>query len=101
MFKKLAALIVFALSLCLSSVLDAQTYYVSPNGDNSRTNAQAQNRNTPFRSIQTALNRAASGSTIVVLDGMYWGHFNIFRSNITLQSERKDCLLYTSDAADE
>ena len=90
MFKKLAALIVFALSLCLSSVLDAQTYYVSPDGDNSRTNAQAQNRNTPFRSIQTALNRAASGSTIVVLDGMYWGHFNFVRSNITLRSERKE-----------
>lgn len=68
----------------------AQTYYVAPNGNDGRTNAQAQNRSTPFRSIQTALNRAASGSTIVVLDGRYWGHFNFVRSGVTLKSERRE-----------
>lgn len=79
-----------ALAICFANVVSAQTYYVSPNGVDSRTNAQAQNRNTPFKSIQTALNRAASGSTIVVLDGMYWGQFDFVRSNITLKSERKE-----------
>ena len=84
----LFALFVFAATFVQD--LDAQTYYVSPNGDNRRTNAQAQNRNTPFKSIQTALNRAQAGSTIIVLDGTYWGHFNFVRSNVTLKSERRE-----------
>ena len=89
MFNKLSVVLAVAL-FCCGSLANAQTFYVSPNGNNTRTNAQAQNRNTPFRSIQTALNRASSGSTIVVLDGMYWGHFNFVRSNVTLQSERRE-----------
>ena len=84
------ALVAFLLTACFSIDVDAQTYYVSPDGDNSRTNAQAQNRNTPFRSIQTALNRAATGSTVIVLDGTYWGHFNFVRSGVTLESDRRE-----------
>ncbi|QEG22975.1 right-handed parallel beta-helix repeat-containing protein [Mariniblastus fucicola] len=84
----LAALLLFSLWFC--ETLNAQTYYVAPNGNNNRTNAQAQNRNTPFRTIQTALNRAREGSTIVVLDGTYWGQFNFVRSNVTLEAERKE-----------
>ncbi len=81
------AVILFASS---AEALSAQTFYVSPDGNNRRTNLQAQNRNTPLRSIQTALNRARSGSTIVVLDGLYRGHFDFVRSNVTLRSERQE-----------
>jgi parallel beta-helix repeat protein len=84
----LFALLIFACSFAQELV--AQTYYVATNGVNTRTRAQAQNRNTPYRSIQTALNRAESGSTIVVLDGTYWGQFNFVRSNVTLRAERKE-----------
>ena len=86
---------VFTFSLLLAFAISgqsvrAQTYYVGTNGNNTRTNAQAQNRNTPFLSIQTALNRARSGSTIVVLDGTYWGNFDFVRSSVTLKAERKE-----------
>ncbi len=84
----LVAMLLFAGTVAQDLV--AQTYYVATNGNNARTRAQAQNRNTPYRSIQTALNRAPSGSTIVVLDGTYWGHFNFVRSNVTLKSERRE-----------
>ena len=80
--------LIFAFLIC--SVADAQTYYVSPDGLNSRHRGQAINRSTPWKSIQVALNRAESGSTIVVLDGMYWGHFDFRRPNVTLRSERKE-----------
>lgn len=86
-FRLLPGLLVLFL---LTESLVAQTYYVSSSGNNRHTNAQAQNRNTPLRNIQSALNRARSGSTIVVLDGSYWGHFNFVRSNVTLRSERKE-----------
>jgi len=85
--RLLVAILLFAL---VSEGLVAQTYYVSPNGNDRRNNATARNRNTPFKTIQTALNRAESGSTIVVLNGTYWGHFNFVRSNITLRSERRE-----------
>jgi parallel beta-helix repeat protein len=74
----------------LCGIVDAQTYYVATNGLNSRHRGQASNRDTPWKSIQVALNRAESGSTIVVLDGTYWGHFNFRRSNVTLRTERKE-----------
>jgi parallel beta-helix repeat protein len=89
MFKSALLSSLFAVC-CVCNFAIGQTYYVAPNGNDGRTNAQAQNRNTPFRSIQTALNRAREGSTIVVLDGTYWGHFNFVRSNVTLRSERRE-----------
>lgn len=83
-------LIPVLLLLLAADGLFAQTYYVSSGGNDRRTNVQARNRNTPLKTIQTAINRAPSGSTIVVLNGTYWGHFNFVRSNVTLRSERKE-----------
>lgn len=71
-------------------IAQSQTYYVATHGDNARHRGQAQNRNTPWRSIQTALNRAVPGSTIVVLDGTYWEHVNFKRREVTLKSEHRE-----------
>lgn len=92
MTKNSAAKILFGLLLTflLCPLVSAQTYYVATNGDDSRHRGQASDRNTPWKSIQVALNRAGSGSTIVVLDGMYWGQFDFRRPNVTLRSERKE-----------
>ena len=73
-----------------SEIALSQTYYVSPHGDNARHRGLASNRSTPWRSIQTALNRAESGSTIIVLDGRYWEHVNFVRDNVTLEAERRE-----------
>jgi len=90
MAQRFLVLFFLAVFCCCGTNLEAQTYYVSPSGNNVRSRAQAQNRNTPWKSIQTALNRAESGSTIVVLDGTYWGQFDFVRSNVTLKSERRE-----------
>jgi hypothetical protein len=46
-------------------------YYVAPHGNDSRTKAQAADPNTPWRTIQHAINNAVAGDNIVVKDGIY------------------------------
>jgi len=78
------------LLLFVCGSVQSQTVYVAPFGVDSRTLSQASNRNTPYKTIQTALNRAPSGSTIVVLDGTYFTNANFVRNNVRLRSERKE-----------
>lgn len=49
----------------------AATYYVAPNGSDSRTPAQAQNIGTPFASLQRAHNVAVAGDIIYMRGGTY------------------------------
>ena len=65
----------------------AQTYYVSTSGDNNNTGTQ----NSPWRTIQYAVDKTAPGATVLVEDGTYRESVVLTRSGspeayITLKS---------------
>ncbi len=74
-----AALCWFTLALGVSAT-EAATYYVGTNGSDSRSNSQAQNRSTPWRNIQRAVDAAGGGDTVIVLVGTYHENISINRS---------------------
>jgi hypothetical protein len=47
------------------------TYYVATNGNDSRTSAQAQNINTPWATVQHAVDTAIAGDTVYFRGGTY------------------------------
>lgn len=49
----------------------AVTYFVAPGGFDGFDASQSQNRSTPWRTIQRALDAARAGDTIIVADGTY------------------------------
>jgi Right handed beta helix region len=60
------------LLLCLGSLTaQAATFYVSPQGNDSRTCAQAQNSLTPRRTINGGIPCLASGDTLIIGGGTY------------------------------
>ncbi|HEY8401806.1 MAG TPA: right-handed parallel beta-helix repeat-containing protein [Cytophagaceae bacterium] len=66
----------------LSFVSAQNTYYVSVTGNNANIGSLA----APFRTIQHAVNTAASGDIIYVMDGVYNEKVNISKSGITLSA---------------
>lgn len=52
--------------------INANTYYVATNGNDSRTTAQARNISTPWLTWQKAINEAYPGDTIFVRGGVYY-----------------------------
>lgn len=83
------------LAAALSTTASAATLYVGPNGNDGRGNGEAQNRNTPFRTIQNAIDRSSNGDEIVVLDGTYNQRVFVNRSgsgggDFVLRSENKE-----------
>ena len=50
------------------SPTNAETYYVSPTGDDSRTKAEAQNPSTPWNTINKAVSEADHGDIVKVMD---------------------------------
>ena len=86
---------VVLLVVCLNAVsASAVTYYVSRFGDDSRPKIRAQNRNTPWQTIQGALDRVRGSDTIIVLNGLYREDIRFNKSgfrdgNITLKAENK------------
>lgn len=92
--QRFLAAITLLLTVSLTSQAVAETYYVSPNGNNRRSRAEATNRNTPWKTITKAINNSFAGDTVIVLDGRYWEHVYFRRSGlpgrpITLKSENK------------
>ena len=95
---KIPTIIVFLLLMVCSLALVPQTgfadiLYVATNGNNQRSRAQAQNRSTPWRTIQRACNQARPGDEVVVLPGEYNQNVRIRKSGranreITFRSER-------------
>ena len=64
------------------------TYYVSAtDGDDTRTNTEAQDPDTPWKTIQHAIDDAISGDTIIVKDGIYEENVDVTVDNLTLRSE--------------
>lgn len=47
------------------------TYYVGPDGDDSRSKSDAQSYNTPWRTIRKACNSIEPGDKVIVKDGIY------------------------------
>ena len=85
-----------AILLSSFATVNAATFYVATNGNDSRSTNQAQNRSTPWRSIQRAMETAGGGDEIVVLNGTYYeaavfrrGGFN--RNNrLVLRAENRE-----------
>lgn len=79
----------------LASISHAATFYVATNGSDNRNNSQAQNRSTPWRTIQRGLDSAGGGDEVVVLDGTYYEQARFRRSgsagaDILLRSENRE-----------
>ena len=79
----------------IAATASADTFYVSNSGNDFRDRATATNRNTPWKTIQRALNSAFPSDTVVVLRGTYYGHVRFPRSGrsgapITLTTENRD-----------
>ena len=51
--------------------LNASTYYVSPSGNDSHTNTQAQLFKAPWRTISKAVREVQAGDSIVIAEGVY------------------------------
>ncbi len=68
------------MSLSLSSICSAATYYVAPTGNDSGSGSQS----SPFRQIRAAISRVHPGDNVLVSDGSYSGFDikNIAGSNI-------------------
>ncbi|MGB7343232.1 MAG: right-handed parallel beta-helix repeat-containing protein [Pirellulaceae bacterium] len=73
------ALAAFVSLLVTSQFSFAATYFVGPNGSDSRSSAAATNRSTPWRSIQRGLDTAGAGDSVVVLAGTYYQHVQFRR----------------------
>ncbi len=54
-----------------TATLSASTYFVSPSGNDSRTNSQAMNRSTPWKTIRKAASVLTAGDSLIVLAGTY------------------------------
>jgi parallel beta-helix repeat protein len=67
-----------AISWCDLSL--ARDLYVAPSGSDSRSSSQAQNRSTPWRTIQRGLDSAGAGDRVIVLDGTYYENVSFRRS---------------------
>ncbi|MBQ8484400.1 MAG: right-handed parallel beta-helix repeat-containing protein [Bacteroidales bacterium] len=48
-----------------------RTFYVSPDGDNSRTKSEAKSSATPWKTVQHGVNNISAGDTLIVMDGTY------------------------------
>ena len=57
--------------LTLQPIAWSASYYVSPNGNDSRSANQARNRNTPWRNVERAMQRINPGDEVVMLAGTY------------------------------
>ncbi len=93
--KKLQTLLALLLTLIFVSISNADTIYVSNSGSDARSRGQAQNRNTPFRTIQRGVDQAFAGDRVVVLDGTYREYVTFPRSGrrnaeIQLESENRE-----------
>ena len=94
MNRSLSLLTLF-LSLLLVSTTCADTIYVANNGNDGRSRGQAQNRNTPFQTIQRGVDQAFAGDRVVVLNGTYREYVSLRRSGtrgavIELASENRE-----------
>ncbi|MBN1351288.1 right-handed parallel beta-helix repeat-containing protein [candidate division KSB1 bacterium] len=75
----------FIFFIIWTSVGSANTYYVSPGGNDSYTKTQAQSPATPWRTIQKAANSVYGGDTIVLDDGVYQEGVITFANSGTAQ----------------
>lgn len=57
---------------CVSLMLNASTYYVATNGNNSYTKTQAQNISTPWLTWQYAESQVVAGDSILIRGGTYY-----------------------------
>jgi len=53
------------------NIISPTRFYVSINGDDSRTTSQANNPKTPWKSIQKAVDHLSSGDTLLIGEGVY------------------------------
>lgn len=83
--------------LFLSADLSAATYYVSLSGSDNNSSSQAQNRNSPWRTIQRGVDQARAGDQVVVLAGTYYENIRLRTSGnagaeITIRAEYREAV---------
>ena len=82
--KVLFVIASFVMAVCfLSSNLWAETYYVATNGNDSYTTIQAQNINTPWKTIQKAASLMTAGDTCLIRGGIYRETVTVANSGFT------------------
>lgn len=77
----LLVILVAGLSLATQLPALAATYYVAPNGDDSRSAAQAQNSSTPWKTLARAVSMAVAGDIVNFAAGNYPETATVFFSN--------------------
>ncbi len=81
-----------------SDLQDADAYYVATTGSDSIGNGSLTE---PYRTIQFALDQAASGDTIILRNGTYNENIRIRKANTTLQSYTNEWAVIQSPINDE
>ena len=84
-------IIAVILQLLISISLSAETYYVSPLGDNSNSGTS---EDKPFQVVQCAINQMSAGDVLIVLDGFYTGTIN-FKSGITIKAKNPRNVIFS------
>ena len=79
------AVVICQVILCSAfcATTSAETYYVSPKGDDNNRGTSAKQ---PFQMVQRAVDKMKSGDKLVVLDGVYTGTLKL-KSGITIEAK--------------
>ncbi|MFA6922741.1 MAG: sugar-binding protein [Bacteroidales bacterium] len=77
---------IITLIVLMTNCTFAATYYVATNGSDSYTTTQAQNINTPWKTINTSVTKLVAGDILYVMTGTYVETVYIGKSGITLSA---------------
>lgn len=82
MKRNVMTTLLLLIGLCSSVVLLAETYYVSPTGDDSQAGTQA----APFKTVQHAVNSMTQGDSCILMGGVYREYIQVSQDSITLMA---------------
>ena len=86
---KIFYILILPLLFCVSAT--AATFYVSPLGDNDNTGASEES---PFQTVQFAIDQMDTGDLLIVLDGFYTGTLKL-KSGINIRAKNPRKVLFS------